>query len=448
MNSMKLHGAVNTVGNRLAMARRAALPLALLLALPGGAFAFELDYRIGASVVHSDNINLSESAPDSETVISPEFEFTAEQIGSAIELNARGALQYLDYQSGEYQSEFRGEFAGQLHWKMIPQRLDFVVEDYLSQQPIDITSGATPNNRQQVNVLTFGPSLFLRFGEAMRGQLDARYTDTYAEETQDFNGKRYNLGAHLFRQFTPLSSISFNAESTQVEYDDMLLDADYRRYDGYVGYTRESKRLNLDLVGGYTRIEPENGDPDLDGPLFRGRLDWSISARSSLNARLAYQFSDTALDAVLYNTDADGPIIRALGALNPLVGADIYKLRRAQAGYGYSGPRLGVQVQSYHERVSYPDANIFDHEGSGIGVGGSYRLQPLLALDFSASFAKRDFVDIDRGDDDVILSIGLTRQFSRHWSASARVQRRDRDSDAAGQSFKENLATLNISYRR
>jgi uncharacterized protein (PEP-CTERM system associated) len=316
---MDMQGTLRVAPCRRKPALVARLPLALLLALPGGAFAFDLEYRLGTSVLYSDNINLSELAPDEETVVAPEFEFTARQVGSTLEFNARGALQYLDYQSGAYKSEFRGEFAGQLQWKMIPQRLDFVVEDYLSQQPIDITSGVTPNNRQQVNVLTFGPSLFLRFGESMRGQLDARYTDTYAEETQDFNGKRYNLGAHLFRQFNPLSSISLNAEGARVEYDNTLLDADYRRYDGYAGYKRESNRLALDLIAGYTRIEPKNNDPDLDGPLFRGRLDWELSARSRLNARLAYQFSDIALDAVLYNTDAEGPIIRDLGALNPLV---------------------------------------------------------------------------------------------------------------------------------
>ena len=433
------------------MRRLSVLPatLSLVLALPGTASAFDLDYTLGATILHSDNINLSEFTPDAETVISPQIDFKADQVGSTLELKARGALQYLDYQGDNYKSEFRGDFAGQMRWHMLPQRLDFVVEDYLSQQPIDITTGLTPTNSQQVNVLNLGPSLLLRFGERMRGQLDLRYANTYAEESKEFNGNRYSVGAHLFRQLAPLKSLSFNLEGAQVNYDDALLDADYRRYDAYVGYKSESKRLSMDLTGGYTRIQlDDNAKPDLNGPLFRGELDWSLSARSSLNANLGYQFSDTALDAVLYNTDSQGPVIHDVGTLNPLVGVELYRMRRVEAGYRYSGPRLDFQVRPFYQRASYPYLSLSNWHGNGVDIGGSYRLQPLLSLHFLVASTTRDYASIDRRDKDLILRAGLTKQFSRHWSASADLQRRKRDSDIAGQNFTENLASVTVSYRR
>src|SRR5690606_38757064 len=59
--------------------RLAALPVALLAALPAVAQPLRVDYVLGASVLHTDNINLSDDVPESETVVSPEISFTAHQ---------------------------------------------------------------------------------------------------------------------------------------------------------------------------------------------------------------------------------------------------------------------------------------------------------------------------------------------------------------------------------
>src|SRR5690606_17994465 len=213
----------------------AALPLALLAALPCGAQSLRVDYTVGASVLHSDNINLSQDASESETVVSPELTFEATQSGSATAFKARGRLQYLDYRDDTYPDEARGEFAGQFQWMLVPQRLAFVVEDYLGRQPVDFVAGYSPGNQQQVNVFNAGPSLFVRFGDAMRGQLDLRYSDTHAEETREFNGSRYLAGGRLFRDLGQNRMLSANVEATRVRFD---VDAsnDYDRYDGYVGY--------------------------------------------------------------------------------------------------------------------------------------------------------------------------------------------------------------------
>jgi len=435
--------------HRVARFTPLAMALAASLVTSTTAVAADIDYHVGASLLYSDNINLSELAPDSETVFAPGFGFDVTHGGTAVEIKALGEFQYLDYQGDTYESEPRGEFAGQLNWHMLPNRLDFLIQDNLSQEPIDITSGATPTNRQEVNVFRMGPSLFLRFGDSMHAQIDARYTNTYAEETKDFNGDRFNLAAHLFRPLDSLSSLSFNLMGTQVNYDDTLLNADYYRDDLYFGYQRESNRLNMDLIGGYTRIDPDNGTPTVDGPLFRGIAGWQMSARSTLDFRLAYLFSDTALDQVLYNTDADGPVIPSIDTLTSLVGASVYKLRRAEIGYGYVGERLNMDLRPFYEHISYPDQNITDSDwdGHGIDINGRYALQPTLELIFSASYATRDYTTIDRVDDDVLASVGLNKQFSTHWTATAVYQRRNRDSNIFGQGYKENLVAFSVTYR-
>src|SRR5690606_36883502 len=122
----------------------AALPFALAAALPGHAQSLRVDYVVGASALPSDNIDHSDDAPRSDTVVSPEVSFEATQSSSATDFRARGRMQYLDYLQDSHGDEARGEFAGQFTWMLLPQRLSLVGEDYLGQEPVDFTAGYSP----------------------------------------------------------------------------------------------------------------------------------------------------------------------------------------------------------------------------------------------------------------------------------------------------------------
>lgn len=427
--------------------RTGALTLALLAALPCAAESLRVDYVLGASLMHSDNITLSDTAPVSETVLSPEVSFEATQSGSATSLKARGRLQYLDYRDGVFGDEARGEFAGQFNWMLLPQRLNFVVEDYLGRQPVDFAAGYSPGNQQQINVFTAGPSLFARFGETTRGQLDMRYSDTYAEETREFNGKRYLAAGRLFRDLAPSQWLSANIEASQVRFD---LDAstDYKRYDGYVGYRHESARINLDASLGYTRLEQDNASGHESSPLARLQFDWQLAPRSLVTARASYQFADTASDLVSESSRLDTLVIEDIAAATGLVGPAVYRQRRYEIGYQYSGDRWDILARPYVDRVDYTDALLPGWETHGVYVDVEYRLRPQLSLTASAAREDREFDDASREDDDSLFRIGLSYQFSRHLTGSVGWQRRDRDSSMPGQGYRENLATIGISYRR
>lgn len=426
--------------------RAAALPLALLAALPCGAESLRVDYTVGASVLHSDNINLSATTPESETVVSPEIEFEATQSGSATAFKARGRLQYLDYRDNTYPDEARGEFAGQFQWMLVPQRVAFVVEDYLGRQPVDFAAGYSPGNQQQVNVFNAGPTLFARFGDAMRGQVDLRYSDTHAEETREFNGRRYLAGARVFRDVGPSRTLSANVEATRVRFDADASD-DYDRYDGYAGYRRESARLDLDAALGYTRIERDDGTGSQSSPLARVQLDWHPAPRSVVGVSASYQFADTASELVANSNRLDELVIDDIATATGLVGPSVYRQRRYEVGYRFEGERWTFQARPYVDRVDYDQALLPGWESRGAYIEASYRLQPRLTLSGSAVREDRDFED-GRDDRDTLLRAGLSYEFSRHLAGSLGWQRRERESNVPGQDYRENVATISISYRR
>ena len=121
--------------------RRSTLAAAVLLAAPVGAQAARLDYRLGLSYLHSDNIGLSETTPVSENVLMPQFQFTVTQDSSAVQMRLNGSAQYLMFQHDTYEDDWRGQLDGQLNWVIAPERMHWAVEDYLSEQAIDTLMG-------------------------------------------------------------------------------------------------------------------------------------------------------------------------------------------------------------------------------------------------------------------------------------------------------------------
>lgn len=430
-----------------ALLKRGALAIAtaavvVAAATPGSASAVRLDYELGLSVLRSDNIGLSDTGEVEDTVVSPGIRFSASQEGSTFRLDARGNLQYLYYVDDSFDDGFRGALSAQAGWTLVEERLEFVVEDYLSRQPIDTLAAFSPGNEQQANMFIAGPTLFARLGDATRAQLDLRYGNSHAEENAAFDSDRYTAALRGQREFSRTRRIGLNAEATRVDYDIPLPGTDYTRYDGYLSYGAELRRLDITVEAGYSRLELEDRPDSHSDPLFRGRVTWRLSPRSAFDAGVGYQFIDAAQDLVVLETGAGNPQVP--------IGPDVYRQRRADVGYRYDGERFDLRAGGYFQRVNYVDAIAADSDqdshGGGIEVG--YRVRPRTRLSFLSAFDTRDYGDLAREDDESTLGVALTHEFTRNWSTRLDLLRRQRDSSEAGQDYDENAAAISITYRR
>lgn len=430
----------------------ASLSCALVLTMSSGsADAARIDYELGLTALYSDNLTLSPTAAESGTVIAPWLRFGAEQTGSAFALDLRGNLQYLDFPSGTFDDGFRGALSGQAQWTLIEERMVWVFEDYLSRQPVDTLGAFSLDNEQQTNVFVTGPSVFARFGPAMRGQLDLRYGNSRAEETDTFDSDRYNASLRLYREFSRTRRLGFNAEATRVDFDvDSAAVPDYTRYDAYLGYESEFRRLKHGLDAGYSQLEFRDGRGSTSAPLLRAHFDWNLAPRSTIDGRLSYQFADAAQDQVVLADDFQDAITDVVGNPQVPVTPDVFRERRVELGYRFGGERLSLQARPYYQRLRYVDA--FAQAQDQRGYGGifeiGYRVRPRLMLSFLVAHDTREFDALARKDRDFSTALSLTNAFTRHWYGSIGLQRRERSSTAAGQDYDENAATISIHYRR
>ncbi|MBF6024314.1 outer membrane beta-barrel protein [Lysobacter niastensis] len=428
--------------------RRTALLLSLLAVLPGTSGALDLEYDVGLSLKYGDNLSLTEDNEVSDTVLSPVVRFTAEEDSSHIKLQARGDLFYPIYLQNNFDDDFRGKFSGTLDWMIVPDRFDWVFQDYFSPQQIDELDSYSPDNVQQVNLFVTGPTLYARFGAATRGQFDLRYGNSWAETSEDFNGDRYGAAARVRHDIDAVSYITGNLEGADINYDPEGERADYKRYDAYVGYGRKGPQLSFDVDLGYTELDRDIS-PDKDsGALVRARADWRFSSRSLLGLTARYQYTDATQNLVTPTFDFSNRDLIYLAYPDILVQPEVYRERMGKLVYQYKSERTTFRVQPYYRSFEYLDDLAEDQVRAGALFDVDYRLRPLTTLSFLAGYENRDYDDTDREDDNLVVGVGLEQQFTRHWIGRFDYEYLDRDSNEAGRSYEANSVTLTVIYRR
>lgn len=427
--------------------QRSALWIAMLVLFPAAAEAARIDYSLGGWVEHSDNIGLTESDPDEESTLGASVDFNIDQTGRDSTLVARGGVEYLYYTGNVYDDDVRATLIGQFSMNTLNDRLTFVLEDYASYEPIDYLSANAPGNQQQVNVFVGGVSANLRPGSGSGIRADVRYNNYWAEETEDFNGDRYNAALTFWREPAANTRMGLTFEGSQVEYDDAI-GADYRRGDIYGSWQRTLAKTDIDLRLGYSRVELVDFDSEDSAPLFRLLLNWRPSARSTLGMGAYYQFADAALDLVSRASDIGTPVVGGETVSDVNIGPDIYKQRRFDLSYTYSGAQWGFDLRPYYENNDYLDPTVETEGSYGLGVRVTYQWRPTVLFSFLVSRGYRDFDAFDRNDDDFFVYLGMEKILTRHWSLGFDLRHQERDSNVAEASYDENAAIFSVRYTR
>lgn len=425
----------------------AALSTALLVAIPNNVKTAQINYQLEASLLGSDNINLDSDSETSETVVIPRLRFDAIQEGARVRMQARGEMEYRHYTQNNFQDESRGEFAGQLNWTVLPERVSLVVEDYLSYQPIDIREGSSPGNLQQTNILVSGPSFIAAITERTKALVELRVAKTNAEVTEEFDGGRYSAAARLQHGFSETQSGSINLVSTKVEFDHDLGGADYRRDDGFVQYRRNGANATLTADAGHSRLRASGRDTE-SSALFRIDIDWRATAKSTLSGRLRYQLADSVQDLITRHGDLDEPMIPQLAQSAILVNSDVYQQRRVEFDYRFRGERVIARLRPAYQKARYISDALDDQNIRDGYIEFGYRVRPLIVVSARASARDRNYIVQQRRDRDRVYGLGFEQRLNRHWSWEAEILRNTRDSTAIGRDYEENSIGLAVIWRR
>ena len=410
--------------------------------------AYQLNYSLDMALGYSDNINQSATDPVGQTMLIPRLDFDFKEEGASLKANAIGQIEYRDYLQGDFGNEVRGQLSGVATWIILPHRLNFDFEDYAAVQPIDILAPNAPNNQQQTNVFTLGPTFDFRVFQTLNGQAELRLTNSTASETKDFNSNRALGALRLIKDLNPLDQLSANVEYRDIHFTDSTGGPDYSRIDGFVRYQSKLSQLDLDLAGGYSRVS-FSGAGDDSGFIGRAVLTWRATPSNTFSLGAVRQFADASQDLVV----DPAALVAAAQGTGIVIGSstitpDVYLEDRIQAGYAYQSARWRVRIDPYYKKLDYLLDPTLNQAAHGAVAGVSYRIRPLWTLAFDATQETRDYSSIDRTDEDIRYDLSFTDQLARQWSVRADLIRNQRNSTALNQGFRENIAFLTLIFKR
>ena len=424
------------------------VPAFLITMVSPAAMAVRLDYTAEIGYLTSDNINLSSIDPVEENLLIPQLGFRLSENGSSVQAQVNGLIEYRDYLGGAFGNEFRGTLDGVVDWALIPERLKWSFADNLGLNPINLRQPDTPDNLQQTNVFSTGPTLQFRLGQTTNGLAELRYTDSYAEDTGEFNSGRTSAALRALRELDPTRRLSGNLEASKINYDSDSQQSDYSRYAGYAGYTQKLAQLDLDIALGYSWLDFDAGE-HVSGALFRSRLDWRASPHSTFGLGIYREISDASTSLA----SADAMLINGFGGISiggATISPDVFRSHRFEASYGLETTRISLNSAVSVGRIRYVRDTALDSDRNEFAaqLNLGYKLRPTLTLGLLGGFVRRDYQVGDLDTKDTLYGAYLRQQMSRHWGWRLDLSRNERDGQGDAFSYDENTAYVRLIYSR
>jgi hypothetical protein len=436
---------------------RSVLAVLAVAAFSAPALAGHLDYTLRGGIAHSDNVNLSATNPISQNILVPGLDFAYTQQGASIQADFSGSLEYRDYLGNAFDNQTLAALSGNMNWSMVPQFLDFQVQDVAAVEPLSTLSVNTPNNQQQTNVLTVGPTFHFGHTGTVHAQADLRYINSHASRTRSFNSSRGLAALRLIKDISPVSNISLNAQSQHVEFDNDFRQSDYNGTSVYAQYTSNLKDLRLDLVLGRSWVNFKTV-PTVASPMARLSLGWQATPHNGFNLSASRQYSDAATDLRSGQRLGQGPNNApdvALGTNNrgintgsAVINSEVYLVRRFNATYAYTNTTFDLTLSPYYDKLDYPNNPSFNQINRGGSIGMDYRLNPRLTFSGYANTERRNYRALQRRDRITNYGLALTRQWTEHWSWRLSFDQRRQRSTAVGESYHANEIYLGFAYKR
>jgi hypothetical protein len=414
-----------------------AVGAALAISFASMAMSAEVEYQWRAGGSYSDNFELLPSDQERSA--------TAAFVG--LKLDGRrpeGRLKYdlmADVSQYEYLNRsVNGELMGRanLHgsYDFVPA---FSWDAGLSydQARHDPARPLAPGNSDAQTTFSTGPTLRLRFSDAMQALISGRYSQ---QNTSSIPIDNETLGGRLVIE---RSTSRRAALGLGYSYDEVS----YRGAPGAStsDFDRQEVFARLNLTGARTEINVEAGYADISGPLvsdggllLRSRLSRGVAPtlRAFVGYVREYPTSDTT---ALFGT---GPTSGASGIGNaPRIAAS------GEVGLRMERPRTGASLIYLYR------------EESGVLVDSAKRKLDEVNATFTRSFTPRsrgtlfytisreDFAQFGAGIDTQSFGGGLELDVGRALSVNFRLQHSRRDSTSSTAGYSETNGGIFLAYR-
>ena len=369
---------------------------------------------------------------------------------STADVNVRflGQVERRHYLGGAFSDDNTIYIDGSALWSIVPQRLNWIAEDFGREVKIDITAPDTPTNRTTVNSFSTGPDTNFRLTSTDFAQFGARYGRYDISGPGDYY--RYEGYARLGHQFSPFTTLSLNYVPVQAYLDPTTSQyTNVLRQDYFVHYDSHSVVNSLIVEAGTTHLTRYGGAP-LDGRLLRGSFARTMTSTTSLRLVYSENYSDTYTDLLgqvrsVMTPAGQAPLAPLPGTAATTQDPNLYLSRQGDVNYVEQGDRLGYNLRGYYRSVDYVTLPQDYYER-----GGQFDWNWLFAgetrIGGQVVYIRRTFTSFVQEDVERLATLGATYRLTPNVTFTLTGAKQDRETTAATGAYKDWRVTFLVGY--
>jgi hypothetical protein len=361
-------------------------------------------YGVDVGVAETDNVTLVSTDKVSQTIAVADADFDIKQQSRLLDVDAKGDFTDLNYLQGAYGNEVIGRFDGSAHLAIIPERLVWVLQDDFGQAALDPFTPATPANLENINYLTTGPDMVLRFGASSYLNASLRYARAQFG-TSPYDSNRVLGDLAWGYQLSAQSSVSLNGQAERVMFQNTALNSDFDRNSGFVQYEVKGARTDFSADLGATTISQsagaisttgQNGTvttidqnaSSTSGGLAKFQLTRKLSAAAKLTVSAGHMLTDASSSFSNLQSGALGTIAAAPAAQT----GENYISNYASVGWTYQRSRTTIALSGRWERDTYMGQSQLDNTIDGAEFIVRRRLTYALTAEVQGRIYKTDYL--------------------------------------------------------
>ncbi len=418
------------------------IPAAAALVLAANAVAQETTLPVSAGATHSDNIARVGANEESDTILEAGLQLGFRREGR-LDTDVSVDLRYLSYLDETFDDELVGGLSGSFSFAFVPDRFMWVLDNDFGQSFIDPRDVETPDNRQNLNYFTTGPTVVLPLGSRTNLTISGRWSDVDYEES-DLDNQRLMGQVQLAREMSDSSSLSLDLSSQRVEFDQSPPNSDYDLHTLALVYRASSARTTLAVSGGMTSLH-DFGDSS-DGPLLDVMVTREVGARSRLTLNVGTRFFDSAES---FRRDRELLDIE-IGNESAVPAGDAFQQEYASLGWELTGSRTSLRLAADWRDEDREVDSEFDRESRGLDTSVSRRVGSRTTASLFGRYVTEEFSNGGVDFDEWSAGVGLDWSLSGSVVVGLRAEHIEGSGDtsagAGTRDYEENRYTLRFEY--
>lgn len=412
------------------------------LAISTLAAAQETQFAVSAGVAYTDNIERVSTDKQSEYIPQAGLQLGITREGR-LEMDLSADMQYRGYSDNTYDDELVGGLNGRLSYAFVPDRFEWMVENNLGQSFIDPRDVETPDNRQNLNYFTTGPTFMMTLGSRTNLSLSGRWSDVDYEDSE-LDSQRLVGALQLSRALSDTSSLALDVSAQRVEFDQSPPNSDYDLQTLSAVYRIQGARTTLALTGGVTSLH-DMGETS-DGPLADLTLTRELGARSTLTLNAGTRFYDAA-DSFRRERGFEDIV---LGNEDVVPAQDAFQQDYAFVRWDLAGNRTTLQLSADWSKDDREVESDLNRKAYGADLVLTRRMGPRTTATLFGRFAHEDYDSGSDEFDEWTAGAGLDWDLSDNIAIGIRAERFEGSGDTSAgpdtRDYDENRFTVTFTY--